>query len=1434
MGSREYRAGLTRLTGYDGAEAHAHHASLKADYQTVMNRFGLNCNAAVLMDWMLVKDHRSITYEHLISFRQWLTRNENATPQQFLIFIDQQAKQFGYQLGSFDNSGPTYNLGPKIQNNAFGSLVQSTGLTATVNGTNPSDPVLPHVAQPGQIGGVGISVGKIQGLKDTIGDLLETDPVFLMPCLDGKAPFSNQQLQQILRELAVGIYQRNQRPIFSLHFNTDGSLYPVSPPDYANTMVGRVMGMLDYHMKAFLNGGAFDEAFIDEWLAKGAGSTQHSAGKMIDLRSYIAERVGAGTQYFSMRELMVRAGIDSDENARKVRSSFRIIADNPIRRAIGGYAIGTDFSVEYTIDAGPAYEEELARHRKENGGDSPEHTALVTVHEAMALLIKEVMPKMPMCRDMFNMLGAIHFFSYYFESLKERQMVPLLPVGDTQAITHFPKMLPPLPIRAPRKMDYELSVEAFLRHLPGHALPHIEAAVVSPSEVQVAVDAMPLDVCSAIHLVMRQASFEAISLQDLAPGPPPESLVRANAAHIVGYLRQVKEKIAHDAESRLAALTGDVQNTKTAYQRQCDRLKEELEVSNERHQANRRAIEAEWQRHRRVIYRPEPYYLGLDRERRRKMVPHDERKVARFAQEETAATLDREHLKSKWVSTREMEARHVSQIVQAATTLSEDIKRFKSAPLSSVDLGKHRLAYSLTLSELAPAQPETSQLSTSIVGGCGMRLQPKVIESSPQVAAVLEAAGIDIAATSSETWTRAEHNGRSYFYFKLKLAPYGASSDNDFAWINSLHQKNVIDPPKDAFRAVSLAMQNKSVADLRAALTSNEAEDTSISLWRDAWGMGFSHYAAANMSGDAVTVLIQSGFDLSAADHFGMTPLHVAAVNGNLSFAQGLVARSSKLLQAKTIHGADALYLAAERGQDEMVDALLAHGLRPNAVLTSGMSTVGIAIFNGHASIAQRLIKLNEQAPALPEYGDTALHLATTMGQHGIIEALLQAGCDVRAARRDGLTALHLAVNEGDAIACEILLQRRPRGGVRAPGSQDEDLKHLLSAAGPNGLTALHVAAREGHANVMELLLAHGADVTQLTSDDRTALDTAIQYGNVDCAKHLLGPAKNACDPTTLTKCLTAAMRRGYFDLVGQMASSGFPLGAKDNQGRTLAHHLCLHGQYLRLERCLEKGVINPSHLKEVDATGRTPFGLAVEYGQSLTIEYLRTRHGVTNLGKLPSTVAAYAARHGCLDLLRDTIGSNGTDVEGLTKRQGCPNRKKSLAYLAAENGKSVTLQFLLSRGAKLQYTCDGVHHHLLVASVAGANVACIQMLARVTKDLNLVSDEHGRGLAEIAVLVAGLEVLKCLRRLGIDLDISGEAGRAAFKTAAKLDKKDVIDWLLDGEEGNVPSPEHLSLAAQVGGATAIAVACEASVDPNMTDRDGNSPLVHAVSGGQL
>ena len=149
---------------------------------------------------------------------------------------------------------------------AFQQRVQQTRLTDSYNATHRQSPILPKGATGGSIGGVACSTAYIEGLFESPEALFEEEHFFCVPGLpDRKLPFSNAQLHQILRELAIGVYAHSTIPFFSLHFNDRADQYPVIHPVYENTLVGRVISMLDYIMKGYLNGGVFTEGFIDDW-----------------------------------------------------------------------------------------------------------------------------------------------------------------------------------------------------------------------------------------------------------------------------------------------------------------------------------------------------------------------------------------------------------------------------------------------------------------------------------------------------------------------------------------------------------------------------------------------------------------------------------------------------------------------------------------------------------------------------------------------------------------------------------------------------------------------------------------------------------------------------------------------------------------------------------------------------------------------------------------------------------------------------------------------------------------------------------------------------------------------------------------------------------------------------------------------------------------
>ena len=137
-------------------------------------------------------------------------------------------------------------VGPKNPaNKDFEQKVQQARLTDSYNSTHRHNPIQAKGGTGGEIGGVACSTAYIEGLFDSPEDLFEREHFFYFPGLpDGKMPFTDSELKQILRELAIGVYVHSTIPFFSLHFNQNSDQFPVIHPAYEGTLTGRITALL--------------------------------------------------------------------------------------------------------------------------------------------------------------------------------------------------------------------------------------------------------------------------------------------------------------------------------------------------------------------------------------------------------------------------------------------------------------------------------------------------------------------------------------------------------------------------------------------------------------------------------------------------------------------------------------------------------------------------------------------------------------------------------------------------------------------------------------------------------------------------------------------------------------------------------------------------------------------------------------------------------------------------------------------------------------------------------------------------------------------------------------------------------------------------------------------------------------------------------------
>jgi len=338
----------------------------------------------------------------------------------------------------------------------FRQTLQQTGLTASYNSTHPNNPMPGKGLTGGEIGGVACSTAFIENLFDDPSALFLDHHYFCFPKLPGgEMPFTQGELRQILRELAIGIYVHGALPFFSLHFQDEGTdLFPVIHPAYANTLVGRVIGMLDYIMKGYLNGGVYKEEFIDSWRQRPDWTTRGESAfeQLIEFTTYCKEKMSREEQpYIPLAALdeISQTALEIPEALRSFagfKNAFRIIAkEEKIEREGPLLLFSSDFDVFCDINPTPAYRQALEEYTRQQGQPPPSHIQMESLYQLMTQRIHDHMRKMPLCQKYFSMLSIISSFSSYFSTLKQHRKEPRLPPVQRVETRGCPSLFPHLP-----------------------------------------------------------------------------------------------------------------------------------------------------------------------------------------------------------------------------------------------------------------------------------------------------------------------------------------------------------------------------------------------------------------------------------------------------------------------------------------------------------------------------------------------------------------------------------------------------------------------------------------------------------------------------------------------------------------------------------------------------------------------------------------------------------------------------------------------------------------------------------------------------------------------------------------------------------------------------------------------------------------------------
>jgi len=296
---------------------------------------------------------------------------------------------------------------------------------------------------------------------------------------------------------------------------------------------------------------------------------------------------------------------------------------------------------------------------------------------------------------------------------------------------------------------------------------------------------------------------------------------------------------------------------------------------------------------------------------------------------------------------------------------------------------------------------------------------------------------------------------------------------------------------------------------------------------------------SVNEPAGRIAALIATGADVNAANRYGITPLSLAAANGNAGVIDLLLksGADAHAADAALSDGRTLLMLTARTGSVEAIARLVAAGANVNAAETrTGSTALMWATIDNRAPAVRALVvagadvNARSKVTAYPHTPPGVIGDALEDGYSYVGQTVLPKG---------GWTALMYAARQGALDAAQAL----------AESGAD------LDAADPDGTSALTFAIINGHYDVAALLVEKGADVNQpdrtgatplyaavdmhtlQTSFGRPELPRAIVDGSVPMAKLLLA---HGADPNRPLK--TKVLKRTYTAGDPRLAEGATPL----------------------------------------------------------------------------------------------------------------------------------------------------------------------------------------------------------------------------------------------------------------------------------------------------
>ena len=580
-------------------------------------------------------------------------------------------------------------------------------------------------------------------------------------------------------------------------------------------------------------------------------------------------------------------------------------------------------------------------------------------------------------------------------------------------------------------------------------------------------------------------------------------------------------------------------------------------------------------------------------------------------------------------------------------------------------------------------------------------------------------------------------------------------------------------------------------------------------------------YAAKNGHEFIVEYLLSLGADVnSEAAEDSFKPCLHAAKKGYIRVVQILMQYKADIRQSNTDRQT-ALHLAAQNGHVKITELLLEHAADVAARDWMGRTALHLASLNGHEQVVEVLAHFepNPGLDLLDDDNSTPLMLASKRGHSSAVENLLQHGATAYLTGIDGHTALYGAAANGHESTAEIIL-RNPY----AIKTWFADINDVLLEAAKRGFhevckrclqitkndevnsgsreewTALHHAAQNGFDSIVVLLLENGFDIESETDEGKTPLAVAAIAIRLEVVRILLArgadPGRKNLEGQTLVSELAELPQQhsvgDYIGMIRALLEAGIATNDVDHASRSALHHAVRTGNGRLVEELL-KFDANP---RLEDYIHWTPLHYAI--WQDIEISRLLLRHNADPQicdanGWTPFHIAAQDGRTDVMELLSKA-------APDVIKRRS--NNGSTPLHFATNKA---SIEWLLTQGIDVN-AVDGSGKTALMTAVQSGSDKVVGLLLSHKADPKL-RDNSGKTALHHAAKEGSVPVAQRLLNEEISLlKYTDNEQRSALHTAIQEKQMDIARMLLLQQQPHV--------------------------DINLQDKDGNSPLLLAVSAG--